>query len=55
MSNPSNTTQHLGGGTIKPSKGTAGTSQVDTKGVPGKALGGKGALHDATFNTLKYR
>jgi len=55
MSNPSNTTQHLGGGTIKPSKGTAGTFQVDTKGVPGKALGGKGALHDATFNILKYR
>ncbi|WP_183133248.1 RHS repeat-associated core domain-containing protein, partial [Pseudomonas syringae] len=55
MANPSNTTQHLGGGTIKPSKGTAGTFQVDTKGVPGKALGGKGALHDATFNILKYR
>ncbi len=55
MANPSNTTQHLGGGNIKPSKGTAGTFRVDTKGVPGKALGGKGALHDATFNILKYR
>ncbi|RZI59902.1 MAG: hypothetical protein EOP14_03335, partial [Pseudomonas sp.] len=55
MSSPANTTQHLGGGSIKPSRGTAGTFKVDTKGKPGKDLGGKGAIHDATFNVLKYR
>ena len=54
MSSPANTTQHLGGGTIKQSQGTAGTFKVDTKGKPGKSLGGKGAVHNATFNVLKY-
>jgi RHS repeat-associated protein len=54
MSTPSNTTQHLGGGTIKPSQGTPGTFKVDTKGPPGQVLGGKGAIHDATFSVLKY-
>lgn len=55
MSSPANTAQHLGGGTIKTSRGTAGTFKVDTKGKPGKDLGGKGAIHDATINVLKYR
>ncbi|WP_256589994.1 hypothetical protein [Pseudomonas sp. B1(2018)] len=43
--------------TIKQSQGTAGTAgtfKVDTKGKPGKSLGGKGAVHNATFNVLKY-
>ena len=52
LNSPSNTTKHLGGGTITPSKGTKGTFKVDTNGKPGKRLGGKGATHDATFHTL---
>lgn len=36
MSSPANTAQHLGGGTIKTSRGTAGTFKVDTKGKLGK-------------------
>lgn len=55
MSSPANTTQHLGGGSIKPSQGIAGTFKVDTKSDIGRKLGGKGAIHDATFNILKYR
>lgn len=55
MSNPANTTQHLGGGTVKPSSGTAAKLKVDTKSARGKLLGGKGAVHDAIFNVLKYR
>ncbi|PVZ40656.1 RHS repeat-associated protein [Pseudomonas sp. CC120222-01a] len=55
MSNPANTTQHLGGGVIKPSSGTAAKLKVDTKSARGKLLGGKGAVHDAVFNVLKYR
>jgi len=54
MNNPANTTQHLGGGTIKPSHGTAAKLKVDTKSARGKLLGGKGAVHDAIFNVLKY-
>ncbi|CAM3545463.1 RHS repeat-associated core domain-containing protein [Pseudomonas floridensis] len=54
MSTPSNTTSHLGGGTIQPSQGPLGKFKVDTKGLPGKNLGGKGAIHDATFNVLRY-
>jgi len=53
MSNPANTTQHLGGGVIEPSSGT--TAKIDTKSARGKLLGGKGAVHDAVFNVLKYR
>ncbi|MFV3383806.1 RHS repeat domain-containing protein, partial [Pseudomonas sp. NY15354] len=55
MSNPANTTQHLGGGVIKPSSGTAAKLKIDTKSARGKLLGGKGAVHDAVFNVLKYR
>ena len=55
MANPANTTQHLGGGVIKPSSGTAAQLKVDTKSSRGKLLGGKGAVHDAIFNVLKYR
>ncbi|MFJ4434016.1 RHS repeat-associated core domain-containing protein, partial [Pseudomonas sp. NPDC089395] len=54
-SSPANTTQHLGGGVIKPSSGTAAKLKVDTKSARGKLLGGKGAVHDAVFNVLKYR
>ncbi|MFJ1337603.1 RHS repeat-associated core domain-containing protein [Pseudomonas caricapapayae] len=55
MSSPANTTQHLGGGVIKPSSGTAAKLKIDTKSDRGKLLGGKGAVHDAVFNVLKYR
>ncbi|WP_248731415.1 RHS repeat-associated core domain-containing protein [Pseudomonas sp. MWU13-2517] len=55
MTKPANTTQHLGGGTIKPSAGTKGSFKVDTKGKPGVPLGGKGAQHNATFNLLIYK
>nr|WP_308700595.1 RHS repeat-associated core domain-containing protein [Pseudomonas ceruminis] len=55
MSNPANTTQHLGGGVIKPSSGTTAKLKIDTKSARGKLLGGKGAVHDAVFNVLKYR
>ncbi|WP_434654363.1 PAAR/RHS domain-containing protein [Pseudomonas sp. R3-56] len=55
MTKPANTTQHLGGGTIKPSAGTKGSFKVDTKGKPGVPLGGKGAQHNATFNVLIYK
>ncbi|MFJ4353090.1 RHS repeat-associated core domain-containing protein [Pseudomonas sp. NPDC089428] len=55
MSNPANTTQHLGGGVITPSSGTAAKLKVDTKSARGKLLGGKGAVHEAIFNVLKYR
>ncbi|MBT2310355.1 type IV secretion protein Rhs, partial [Pseudomonas fluorescens] len=55
MTKPANTTQHLGGGTIKPSAGTKGSFKVDTKGKPGVPLGGKGAHHNATFNLLIYK
>ena len=55
MTKPANTTQHLGGGTIKPSAGTKGSFKVDTKGKPGVPLGGKGAKHNATFNLLIYK
>jgi len=55
MSNPANTTEHLGGGTIKPSLGSRAKLKVDTKSVLGRELGGKGAVHEATFHVLKYR
>ncbi|MNR55113.1 hypothetical protein D3C85_1754280 [compost metagenome] len=55
MSSPANTTKWLGGGVIKPSQGVPGAFKVDTKGMPGIPLGGKGAVHEATFNILKYR
>jgi RHS repeat-associated protein len=54
MSTPSNTTQHLGGGTIRPSQGTQGTFTVATGSQRGKALGGRGKSNDATFSVLKY-
>jgi RHS repeat-associated protein len=40
MGSQSNTTTHLGGGTIQTSKGTSGTFKVDTDGTPGRDLGG---------------
>ncbi|MBA1188051.1 type IV secretion protein Rhs [Pseudomonas entomophila] len=55
MNNPANTTHHLGGGVIKPSLGSRSKLKVDTKSDLGKRLGGKGAIHEATFNVLKYR
>ncbi|MFJ4445224.1 RHS repeat-associated core domain-containing protein [Pseudomonas sp. NPDC089422] len=55
MSNPANVTHHLGGGVIKPSSGTAAKLKVDTNSSRGKLLGGKGAVHEAVFNVLKYR
>ena len=54
MSSQSNTTTHLGGGTIQISKGRTGTFTIDTNGAPGRELGGKGSIHDATFHVLKY-
>ena len=45
---------HLGGGTIQISKGRTGTFTIDTNGAPGRELGGKGSIHDATFHVLKY-
>jgi len=54
MSSPSNITEHLGGGTIRPSQGTPGNFAVATKGPPGAPLGGNGATHNATFHVLKY-
>ena len=54
MSSPSNTTQHLGGGTITPGAGTTSDFTVATSGKPGQALGGAGTTHPATFHVLKY-
>ena len=45
---------HLGGGTIQISKGRTGTFTIDTNGAPGRELGGKGSIYDATFYVLKY-
>ncbi|WP_409488159.1 hypothetical protein ACK1U3_21065 [Pseudomonas promysalinigenes] len=55
ISNSANTTQHLGGGVITPSSGNVAKMKVDTKSTRGKLLGGKGAVHEAIFNVLKYR
>jgi RHS repeat-associated protein len=55
MVKPANTTQYLGGGTIKTLYGTKGTFKVDTKGKPGVPLGGKGTQHNAVFNILIYK
>lgn len=55
MGSPSNTTQHLGGGTIRPGQGTPGSMTVATHGDPGRPLGGHGATHpDTTFHVLTY-
>lgn len=50
----SNTTTHLGGGTIQTSKGTSGTFKIDTDGKPGEDLGGRGTVINATFHVLIY-
>ncbi|MBF7143652.1 MULTISPECIES: RHS repeat-associated core domain-containing protein, partial [Pseudomonas] len=54
ISNPANMTRHLGGGKIKPSNGKVAVFQVDTKSDIGRILGGKGAVHTANFNVLRY-
>ena len=54
MSSQSNTTTHLGGGTIQIAKGRTGTFTIDTNGAPGRELRGKGSIYDATFYVIKY-
>ena len=55
MKTPSNTTQGVGGGTIRSSRGNSGKFTVAT-GNKSKTvdIGGKGTVHDATFHVLKY-
>ena len=55
MKTPSNTTQGVGGGTIRPSQSNSGKFTVAT-GNKSKTvdIGGKGTVHDATFHVLKY-
>ncbi|MGY2184431.1 RHS repeat-associated core domain-containing protein, partial [Pseudomonas agarici] len=55
MRKPANTTQYLGGGTIKTSAGAKGTFKIDTNGNPGLPLGGNATQHDAIFNLLIYK
>jgi RHS repeat-associated protein len=55
INRPANTTQHLGGGVIKPSSGTTAKLKVATGSKRGAKLGRRGAVHDAVFNILKYR
>ncbi|WP_346977649.1 MULTISPECIES: RHS repeat-associated core domain-containing protein, partial [Bacteroidaceae] len=54
MSSQSNTTTHLGGGTIKVSQGTSGTYTIDTGSELGKVLGGRGTSDTAVFHVLIY-
>ncbi|WEE80219.1 hypothetical protein [Comamonas testosteroni] len=55
MSSPSNTTQGIGGGTIKPSAGQQGKFEIATgnAGINEK-IGSRGSVHDGTFHVLKY-
>ncbi|WP_205880129.1 hypothetical protein, partial [Lampropedia aestuarii] len=55
MGSPSNTTQGIGGGTIRPSQGSNDQFTMAT-GNPSKTvnIGGRGSVHDATFHVLKY-